>query len=91
MEGNPERRKYYPGDPETSLSEAVIEALEAHDNASVSADEFILEEQINPDAIDLLFEDTTDVTISVQIHLTNVTIGIWSDGGIDIRVADKME
>jgi hypothetical protein len=76
MESDPERRKYYPDDSETSLSEAVIEALEAHENASVFADEFVLEEQINPDALDLLFEDTTDVTVSVQIQLTNVTIGI---------------
>lgn len=91
MDENPERRRYYPDDTDASLSEAILEAVEAHENASVGADEFTLYDHINPDAIDMLFKDTNDVTVSVQIQLTNVTVSIWSDGRIDIRVSDKIE
>ena len=91
MDEHPERRKYYPDEAGTPLSESVLEAVKAHDNASLSADEFSLYDHINPEALDTLFKDTTDVDISVRINLTNVTVSIWSDGGIDIRVTDKIE
>lgn len=39
----------------------------------------------------MLFSDTAGVDVSVQINLTNVTVSIWSDGGVDIRVSDKVE
>lgn len=89
MDEHPERRRYYP-DEDIPLSEAVREAVEAHEDTSVSADELYLYDHINPEAIDMLFKETTDVDISVQINLTNVTVSIWSDGGIDIRVTDKV-
>jgi hypothetical protein len=90
MDENPERRRYYPDDAETPLSQAVLEAVEAHESASLSADEFALYEHVNPDAIDMLFKDT-DVPISVRIRLDNVDVSIWSDGGIDIRVVDAVD
>lgn len=90
MDENPERRKYYPEDAETPLSQAILEAVEAHESASLTTDEFALFEHLNPDAIDMLFEDT-DLPVSVSIRLENVTVSVWSDGGIDIRVSDKMD
>ena len=89
MDENPERRRYYP-DEDVPLSEAVREAVEAHENASLSQDEFDLYDHVNPEAIDMLFTDTAGVDVSVQIDLTNVTVSIWSDGGVDIRVTDKI-
>lgn len=90
MDSHPERRRYYPEEENVPLSEAVREAIEAHESTSLSADELRLYDHINPDAIDMLFQDTADVDVSVQINLTNVTVSVWSDGGIDIRVSDKM-
>lgn len=92
MDEHPERRRYYPVEENVPLSEAVREAIEDHEKASLSADELDLYKQINPEAIDILFQDTTDtdVEISVQINLENVTVSIWSDHGIDIRVTDKI-
>jgi len=90
MDENPERRKYYPENEETPLSQAILEAVEAHESASLSTDEFALFEHVNPDAIDMLFQDT-DLPVSVRIHLENVTVSIWSDGGIDIRVTDAID
>lgn len=91
MAESPERRKYYPDEEETPLSVAVLDAVEAHENASLSADQFRLYEHVNPDAIDQLFTGTAGVDISVQIHLDNVTVSIWSDRGIDIRVTDRID
>lgn len=90
MDSDPERRRYYPDNEEVSLSQIVREAIEAHDASSVSPDELQLYDHINPTAIDMLFQDTADVDISVQINLTNVTVSIWSDGGVDVRVTNKI-
>lgn len=89
MDENPERRRYYPDD-DVPLSEAVREAVAAHENASLTADEFSLYDHVNPAAIDMLFTDTAGVDISVQINLTNVTVSVWSDGGVDVRVSEKV-
>lgn len=89
MDYRSERRRYYPDD-DIALSEAILEAVQAHEGASFDEDEFTLYDHIHPDAIDMLFKDTSGVDISVQIHLTNVTVSLWSDGGIDIRVTDNV-
>lgn len=96
MEGvddQPERRRYYPDDESLPLSAAIYDALEAHDEATLEKDEFGLYEHVNPEAIDMLFSDTSGdgIDISVQFNLTNVTVAVWSDGGIDIRVTEKVE
>ncbi|ELZ31130.1 hypothetical protein C474_09854 [Halogeometricum pallidum JCM 14848] len=90
MTYDPERRRYYPDD-DIALSEAILEAVQEHEHATFSGDEFRLYDNINPDAIDMLFKDTSDVEISVTIELENLTMGLWSDGGVDIRVSDKVE
>jgi len=90
MATNPERRRYYADEENVPLSEAVREALSAHEHSSVDADELELYSHVTPEAIDTLFQDTADVDVSVTIDLTNVTVSIWSDGGVDIRVTDKL-
>lgn len=91
MDENPERRRYYPDEENVPLSQAVREAIEAHEETSLSADEFQLYDHINPEAIDLLFTDTANVSVTVRIVLENVTVSVWSDGGIDIRVTESIE
>ena len=91
MDENRERRRYYPGEENAPLSQTVLEAVEAHDDSSLTADEFQLFDHVDPEAIDMLFRDTAGFDISVQFDLTNVTVSIWSDGGVDVRVTDKME
>jgi len=88
---HPEHRRYYPDSENIPLSEAIYEAVQAHENTTLSSDEFDLYHHIQPEALDNLFKETSDIEISVQIRLTNVTVSIWSDGGIDIRVTDKIE
>lgn len=90
MDRQPERRRYYPNEENVPLSEVVREAIEAHDSASLSADELNLYDSINPEAIDDLFRDNAAVDVTVRIELTNVTVSIWEDGGIDVRVTDDV-
>ena len=90
MDEHAERRRYHE-DTDESLSEAIVEAVEAHEGTSFTADEFPLYEHVNPDAIDMLFADTEDVAVSVQFKLEDVSVSIWSDGGIDIRVVDTVD
>jgi hypothetical protein len=92
MDENPERRRYYPDEEKSPLSETIREAVEAHENTSLSVDELALYEHINPDALDMLFDESVDgdVGISVQLNLPNVTVRVWSDAGIDFRVTDRI-
>ena len=92
VDDRPERRRYYPDEENVPLSTAILEAVEAHENASLSGDELDLFRYVDPDAIDMLFTNTTDhdVDISVQFNLADVTISVWNDGGIDIRVTERM-
>lgn len=91
MPGDSERRRYYPDRESVPLSQVVREAIEAHEHSKLSTDELALYDHINPEAIDMLFQDTADVDVSVQINLTNVTVSVWSDGGVDVRVTEKIE
>ena len=86
-----ERRQYHPGEENVPLSAAVREAIEAHERTSLRTDEFDLYDHVSPDAIDELFRDTDDVGVIVQFHLTNVTVSVWNNGAIDIRVTDVLD
>jgi len=93
IDDSSERRRYYPDEDNVPLSTAIYEAIDAHEDASLTRDELDLFQHVNPEAIDMLFRDSVDgeVDISVRFNLTNVTVSVWSDGGIDIRVTEKME
>lgn len=90
MNEDPERRRYYPDEEDTPLSQTVLEAVEAHEDSELVADEFQLFDHVDPDAIDMLFRDSAGLDVTVQFTLTNVTVSIWSDGGVDVRVTDRV-
>lgn len=92
VDESPERRRYYPDEENVPLSTAICEAIRAHEHASLIEDEVDLYNHVDPEAIDGLFVDTpgNDVEISVQFNLSDVTVSVWSDSGIDIRVSEKI-
>lgn len=77
-EEHPERRRYYPDDEDVPLSTAICQAIEAHEDTAATVDELDLFAHVNPRALDMLFADApeSDVEISVQLNLTNVTVSI---------------
>lgn len=88
MDSNPERRRHYQNEENVPLSEAVREAVDAHENAEAVMDEAALYDSLDIETIDQLFTDTGDVSLSVQIQLPNVTVGIWRNDAVNIRVTD---
>lgn len=83
-----ERRHHYQNWENVPLSEAVLEAVDAHESAEAVVDEAALYERLDIETLDQLFTDTGDVALSVALHLPNVTVGIWQNGPVNIRVAD---
>ena len=91
MDDSPERRRYYPEEENVPLSTTVREAIAAHADVERGADEIALYDHVNPEGIDLLFKDTADADVSIKIDLDHVTVGIWGDGSVDIRVTERYE
>ena len=84
---NSASQRYYPGEENVPLSEAVLEAARAHDE-SLTAEEFDLYDHIDPESLDTLIKDAPGGDVSVRFAIPDVAVEIWSDGGIDIRVTD---
>lgn len=77
------------GDPDRPLSETVAEAITAHEDTTVQEDEFRLYDHVDPDALDRLFADGDQLDMTLRIALPNVTVSIWSDDGVDVRVTSR--
>ena len=86
---NAERRVYRPGSEFTSLSETIVEAVDAHENEEIGRDSFRLYDSIDPDALDDLFREDADADLTVQFDVDGVTVSLWGDGGVDVRVTDR--
>lgn len=89
MNDHIERRRYYPVAENVPLSESIREAVVAHDRTVEDED---LEQHVSIDleAVDGLFASAreADVEVSLHLDLEEVSIGVWSNSGIDIRVSD---
>lgn len=83
-----ERDKYTP-DQDRSLSEAVLQNIEEYTGADMTKDEFILNDNINPDAIDTLFRHDAESNTTVMFDVNDVRVELWGDGGVEIRVHEQ--
>ena len=83
-----ERRIYYPEREGTSLSETVLEAVEAHEGVDLSRSDFVLFDAIDPDALDRLFRTEADADVVVEFTVDDVRVTLLGDGGVDVRVSD---
>lgn len=88
MDGNTERRRHYPGEENVPLSEAIREAVGAHESTEPVADGVALRERVDVEALDQLVTGT-DVPVTLQLNLPNVRVSVWRDDGVDIRVTDE--
>ena len=83
-----DRRRYYPGKENVTLSVAVTEMVHESDGVDAGVGEFILYEHIDPDALDRLFAESTSTELVLQFELPSATVEIGRDDGIDICVAN---
>lgn len=88
MDGNTERRRHYPGEENVPLSEAIQEAVGAHENTEPVVDEVALRERIDVEALDQLVTGAS-LPVTLQFRLPNVRVSVWREDGVDIRVTDE--
>lgn len=83
-----EQAKYTP-EQDRSLSEAILEAIEAHTKKDVSNSDFVLYDDINPDALNELFRDDARQRTTVGFDTDDVRVELYSDVGVVINVRDR--
>lgn len=81
----PVRATYSPEDNRT-LSDAVLEALDAHLDEDILRTDFTLYENINTDALNNLFKENPTSETKVAFTVEDRLITLWGDGEIEIRV-----
>lgn len=79
----------YTSDQDRTLSDAVLEAIQEYKGEDVSKSDFVLYDDINPDALDNLFRHDANPRTHVGFDTDDVRVELYGDGGIEIRVRGK--
>lgn len=82
-------RKSYTTDQDHSLTEAVLDAIEECKGEDLQRTDFVLYEDVNPDALDSLFRHDAQPRTVVSFDTDGVKLELWGDDGIEIRVTDQ--
>ena len=85
MSSDAERDRYHPSE-DRSLSDAVLEAQKGGD---VTKEEFVLDDDIDPDALDRLFREDASPSTRVEFDTDDVAVALYGDGGVDITVGPR--
>lgn len=86
-----ERRIESPSNGDVPLSTAILEAIGDHKNEDLRVSDFVLYDDVDPDALDSLFRENSTAETLVQFTTDDVTVTLWGDGGVEIRVSDREE
>lgn len=82
-------RERYTPDQNRTLSDAILESIERYLNDDVSKSEFVLYEDVNPDALDDLFRHDANPRTTVVFDTDDVQVQLQGDGGVWIEVSDR--
>ncbi|MFC7213180.1 HalOD1 output domain-containing protein [Saliphagus sp. GCM10025334] len=82
-------RERYTPDQDRSLTEAVLDAIEDYKGEDLLRADFVLYEDIDPDALNSLFRPDAQSRTTVTIGTDGVTVELWGNGGVEIRVTDR--
>lgn len=85
---NQERDVYHPEDGK-DLSTAILEAIEKQKGTDLTEADFRLYDDINPDALNELFRQDANADTTVQFNTDDVTVTLWGDGGVELRVTPR--
>lgn len=80
--------RYWPGE-DRSLSDAVLEAIEEQKGHDLTREDFRLYDDIDPDALDNIFREDVNANTSVKFDTADVTVALWGDGSVEIRVTPR--
>lgn len=82
-------RDRYTSDQDRSLTDAVLDAIKNCKGDDLRRTDFLLYEDINPDALNTLFRDDARPRTTVAFTTDGVLVELWGDGGVEIRVTDR--
>ena len=88
--GGPVQVQFTPNGDRT-LSDAVLEAIEAYKGSDLLTSDLVLYDNINPDALDELFRAGANANTVLRFDTDDVRVTLWGDGGIIIEVAERAE
>lgn len=88
MNDDETRREYRPRE-DRSLSDAVLDAIQEYRNEDISKGDFRLYDDVDPDALDDLFREDANANTTVAFNTDDVTVTLWGDGGVEIRVTSR--
>lgn len=88
MAEDQQRRKYHPRQENIPLGEAIREAIAAHETAE-NTDVAALDENFDIQALNRFVSSADEILISLELRLPNVTVEIWSNGGVTIEVTEN--
>lgn len=84
-------RDTFTPDQNRSVSEAVLEAIEQYKGDDGEMTDFVLYDDIDPDALDNLFRNDAQPRTTVAFDTDDVRVGLWGDSGVEIRVRGRPE
>ena len=76
-------------DQNRSLSDAVLEAIDQFKDEDIIQSDFILYDDIDPDAINNLFRDDARPGTMLYFDMDDVQVELWGNSGVDIRVREQ--
>lgn len=79
----------YTPDQDRSLTDAVLDAIEKCKGDDLMRADFILYEDIDPDALNTLFRHDAKPRTTVMFTTDGVQVELWGDGGVEIRVQER--
>ncbi len=84
-------RESYTPHQDRSLTEAVLDAIEECKGEDLLRTDFVLYEDINPDALESLFRHDAQPRTTVTFDTDGVKVELWGDDGVKIRVTDRSD
>ena len=82
-------RESYTRDQDRSLTEALLDAIGRCKGDDLRRSDFVLYEDVDPDALDSLFRTDARPRTTVTFTTDGVEVELWGDGGVEIRVTDR--
>lgn len=79
----------YTPDQGRSLTDAVLAALDAYTDVDLSGSEFVLNDVINPDALDALIRHGAGANTTIAFTVNDVRVTIREDEQVHVVVGER--
>lgn len=80
----------YIPDQDRSLTDAILDAIEDCKGDDLTRTDFVLFEDIDPDALNSLFRHDAQPRTTLTFTTDDVEVKLWGDGGVKIHVTKRI-